>query len=130
MDPHSRFSRFNSRQTKAGPVASASRYMDQPKPRLVLDDLPTKKGPKSPSAHRRSSSASSTSVLYGERPTVTNSRVKQGMCTRSEALFIRPMSLPDEQFRKDMHLAFVNNALHMKTMVRLVCSPCIHAGSR
>ncbi|RDX53851.1 RNA polymerase I-specific transcription initiation factor RRN3 [Lentinus brumalis] len=99
MDPHSRFSRFNSRQTKAGPVVSASRYMDQPKPRLVLDDLSTKKGPKSPSAHRRSSSASSTSVLYGERPTVTNSRVKQ-----------------DEQFRKDMHLAFVNNALHMKTM--------------
>ncbi|RPD66924.1 RNA polymerase I-specific transcription initiation factor RRN3 [Lentinus tigrinus ALCF2SS1-7] len=96
MDPHSRFSHFNTRQTKAGPVASASRYMDQPKPRLVLDDLPTKKGPKTPSTPRRSSSAAS---LYGERPTVTNSRVKQ-----------------DEQYRKDMHLAFVNNALQMKTM--------------
>ncbi|KAI0751039.1 RNA polymerase I-specific transcription initiation factor RRN3 [Daedaleopsis nitida] len=100
MDPHSRFSRFNARQTKAGPLASTSRYMDQPpKPRIVLDNLPTKSGPKTPSTPKRSSSISSSSTLYAERPIATNSRVKQ-----------------DEQYRKDMHLAFVNNALHMKTL--------------
>ena len=88
MDPHSRFSHFNSRQTKAGPITSASRYMDQPKPRLVLDDLPTKKGPKTPSTPRRNSSASSTASLYSERPTVTNSRVKQGMLMCFSGLLI------------------------------------------
>ncbi len=84
MDPHSRFSHFNSRQTKAGPLASGSRYMDQPsKPRIVLDNLPTKKGPKTPSTPKRSSSVSSSSTLYADRPVVTNSRVKQGMLTCS-----------------------------------------------
>lgn len=28
------------------------------------------------------------------------------------------MASPDEQYRKDMHLAFVNNALHLKAQVR------------
>ncbi|EJF62363.1 RNA polymerase I-specific transcription initiation factor RRN3 [Dichomitus squalens LYAD-421 SS1] len=99
MDPHSRFSHFNSRQTKAGPIASGSRHMEQPKTRISLDNLSTKKGPKTPSTPKKSSSISSPSTLYTERPTVTNSRIKQ-----------------DEQYRKDMHLAFVNNALQMKAM--------------
>ncbi|KAI0331255.1 RNA polymerase I-specific transcription initiation factor RRN3 [Cubamyces sp. BRFM 1775] len=99
MDPHSRFSHFNARQTKAGPLASTSRYMEsQPKPSISLDGFAPKKGPKSPSAPKKSSSAVPSS-LYVERPIVTNSRIKQ-----------------DEQYRKDMHLAFVNNALQQKAM--------------
>ena len=47
---------------------------------FVLDDLPTKKGPKTPTTPKRSSSVSSSSTLYADRPTVTNSRVKQGAC--------------------------------------------------
>lgn len=39
------------------------------------------------------------------RPIATNSRIKQ-----------------DERLRKDMHLAFVNNALQQKALVRLVLS--------
>lgn len=33
---------------------------------------------------------------------------------------------PDEQYRKDMYLAFVNNALQMKSMVISSCYPCQH----
>ncbi|PIL37371.1 hypothetical protein GSI_01064 [Ganoderma sinense ZZ0214-1] len=99
MDPHSRFSHFNSRQTKAGPVPSSSRHMEQPKPRINLDHLPKKGSKTSPSPPKRSSSIPSPSPLHAERPIATNSRIKQ-----------------DEQYRKDMHLAFVNNALQMKTM--------------
>ncbi|KAI1796147.1 RNA polymerase I-specific transcription initiation factor RRN3 [Ganoderma leucocontextum] len=100
MDPHSRFSHFNSRQTKAGPIPSGSRHMEQPKPRINFDHLPSKTGSKPPpSPPKRSPSIPSPSPLYAERPIATNSRIKQ-----------------DEQYRKDMHLAFVNNALQMKAM--------------
>ncbi|KAH9947168.1 RNA polymerase I-specific transcription initiation factor RRN3 [Amylocystis lapponica] len=91
MDPHSRFSQFNSRQTKAGPIASTSRHMEQSKPTNPLESF--KKRP-TPS---RTSSAASASGLYMSRPIATNSRIKQ-----------------DEQFRKDMYLAFVNNSLQQK----------------
>ncbi|OSD04599.1 RNA polymerase I-specific transcription initiation factor RRN3 [Trametes coccinea BRFM310] len=98
MDPHSRFSHFNARQTKAGPIASSSRFMEsQLKPSISLDGFTPKKGPKSPSTPKKSSSVPSS--LYIDRPIVTNSRIKQ-----------------DEQYRKDMHLAFVNNALQQKAM--------------
>ncbi|KAI0638420.1 RNA polymerase I-specific transcription initiation factor RRN3 [Trametes polyzona] len=96
MDPHSRFSHFNSRQTKAGPLASSSRFMDATKPTVSLDGFTPKKGPKTPSTSKKSSPQS---TLYIDRPIATNSRIKQ-----------------DEQYRKDMHLAFVNNALQQKSM--------------
>ncbi|KAI0353078.1 RNA polymerase I-specific transcription initiation factor RRN3 [Trametes cingulata] len=98
MDPHSRFSHFNSRQTKAGPIASSSRFMESGKLSISLDGFTPKKGPKTPSTPKKSPSAAQ-STLYIERPIVTNSRIKQ-----------------DEQYRKDMHLAFVNNALQQKAM--------------
>ncbi|CDO73785.1 hypothetical protein BN946_scf185015.g113 [Trametes cinnabarina] len=98
MDPHSRFSHFNARQTKAGPIASSSRFMEsQLKSSISLDGFASKRGPTSPSTPKKSSSVPSS--LYIDRPIVTNSRIKQ-----------------DEQYRKDMHLAFVNNALQQKAM--------------
>ncbi|KAI0650499.1 RNA polymerase I-specific transcription initiation factor RRN3 [Trametes meyenii] len=97
MDPHSRFSKFNSRQTRAGPVASPSRYMEPTKLAVSLDGFTPKKGPKTPSTPNKPSAAQAT--LYIERPIATNSRIKQ-----------------DEQYRKDMYLAFVNNALQQKAM--------------
>ncbi|KAH9943218.1 RNA polymerase I-specific transcription initiation factor RRN3 [Epithele typhae] len=98
MDPHSRFSHFNSRQTRTAPGPSSSRYMDpRPKPRINLEDLPPKASSKFPASPKTSSSITSPSALYAERPVATNSRIKQ-----------------DEQYRKDIHLAFVNNALQLK----------------
>ncbi|OCH84222.1 RNA polymerase I-specific transcription initiation factor RRN3 [Obba rivulosa] len=91
MDPHSRFSQFNARQTKAGPVAIDARYSDSPT--KTVDPLETYKKRAAPS-----SSPMPTALLSGPRPIATNSRVKQ-----------------DEQYRKDMYLAFVNNALQQKT---------------
>ncbi|KAH9850820.1 RNA polymerase I-specific transcription initiation factor RRN3 [Lenzites betulinus] len=90
---HSRFSHFNARQTKAGPLASSSRFMDSTKPTISLEGFTPKKGPKTPTTPKKQS------TLYIERPIVTNSRIKQ-----------------DEQYRKDMHLVFVNNALQQKSM--------------
>ncbi|EIW61642.1 RNA polymerase I-specific transcription initiation factor RRN3 [Trametes versicolor FP-101664 SS1] len=98
MDPHSRFSHFNSRQTKAGPLASSSRFMDPAKLPISLDGFTSKKGSRTQSTSKKPSSAAQ-ATLYVERPIVTNSRIKQ-----------------DEQYRKDMHLAFVNNALQQKSM--------------
>ncbi|KAI0776211.1 RNA polymerase I-specific transcription initiation factor RRN3, partial [Trametes elegans] len=99
MDPHSRFSHFNSRQTKAGPLASGARFMDsQPKLSISLDGFAPNKGSKTPSTPKKTPTLAR-STLYLERPIATNSRVKQ-----------------DEQYRKDMHLAFVNNALQQKAM--------------
>ncbi|GBE79882.1 RNA polymerase I-specific transcription initiation factor RRN3 [Sparassis crispa] len=92
MDPHSRFLQFNSRQPKSGPIASSSRYMDPVKPANPLDNFKRRPTPS------RKSSTASISALYTSRPIATNSRVKQ-----------------DEQYRNDMYLAFVNNALQQKT---------------
>ncbi|KAI0920959.1 hypothetical protein AcV7_002954 [Taiwanofungus camphoratus] len=93
MDPHSRFSQFNSRHPKAGPILSGSRYMDTPsKPSEPLENFKRR-----PTASRKSSSTS-TSTQHASRPIATNARVKQ-----------------DEQYRKDMYLAFVNNAFQQKT---------------
>ncbi|CCM00173.1 uncharacterized protein FIBRA_02201 [Fibroporia radiculosa] len=92
MEPHSRFSQFNSRQTRAGPLTHNARYMEvQSKPVDPLENIKQR-----PTPSRKSSSASASS-LYMSRPIATNSRIKQ-----------------DEQYRKDMYLAFVNNALQQK----------------
>jgi hypothetical protein len=68
--------------------------MDSPKP--LLDNIP-----KHPSRRKESASPS----LLKPRPIATNSRVKL-----------------DEKFRKDMYLAFVNNALQQHANVRVVRS--------
>lgn len=91
---HSRHSQFNKRVPKSGPSTPAVRFME-PSPRPVLDNYP-----KQPSA-RRSSKSSTASQL--SRPIATNSRVKQ-----------------DEKYRKDIYLAFVNNALEQKANVRRI----------
>jgi RNA polymerase I-specific transcription initiation factor RRN3 len=69
----------------------AQKYMD-PQPKSALDSFP-----KRPSASRK---ASPSPAMLMRRPIATNSRVKQ-----------------DEKYRKDMHLAFVNNALLQKANV-------------
>lgn len=88
MDPHSRFSHFNSRQTKAGPLASSSRFMDPAKLPISLDGFTSKKGSRTPSTSKKPSSAAQ-ATLYVERPIVTNSRIKQGV-----SLVVQSMWLP------------------------------------
>ncbi|KAL4247049.1 RRN3 family protein [Abortiporus biennis] len=73
MDPHSRFSQYNSRQPKIGPAATDPRYMME------------------------SSVKTQNPLENYKKKSATNSRIKQ-----------------DEQVRKDMHLAFVSNALQQK----------------
>ncbi|KAJ7682435.1 RNA polymerase I-specific transcription initiation factor RRN3 [Mycena polygramma] len=62
------------------------KYMDIPQPRPALESF-----------GKRPSKASPSPAVLIRRPIATNSRVKQ-----------------DEKYRKDMHLAFVNNALLQK----------------
>jgi RNA polymerase I-specific transcription initiation factor RRN3 len=91
MDPHSRRSQFNQRAPKSGPKSVNYRFVDlmaQPKP--SVDKRSTRTVPKKPSQ----------SSLLIQRPIATNSRIKQ-----------------DEKYRKDMYLAFVNNALQQKLNV-------------
>ncbi|KAH7922981.1 RNA polymerase I-specific transcription initiation factor RRN3 [Leucogyrophana mollusca] len=88
MDPHSRRSQFNQRTPKTGPYSPTVRFMEPP-PKILLDKFTKSSSSKSPSAD-----ASDTSPLFTQRPIATNSRVKQ-----------------DEQYKKDMFLAFVNKAL-------------------
>ncbi|KAJ6538471.1 RNA polymerase I-specific transcription initiation factor RRN3 [Mycena vulgaris] len=88
MDPHSTLSQFNQRRApKAGPISH--KYMDPQQPKPALDSFT-----KRTSTSRRASSSPAALI---RRPIATNSRVKQ-----------------DEKYRKDMHLAFVNNALLQK----------------
>ncbi|KAG2135732.1 RNA polymerase I-specific transcription initiation factor RRN3 [Suillus bovinus] len=85
MDPHSRLSQFNQRTPKTGPFSPSVRFESTQK--VTLD--------KYTKAH--SSSMPSDSPLFTSRPIATNSRVKQ-----------------DEQFKKDMFLAYVNKAIREK----------------
>jgi hypothetical protein len=90
MDPHSTLSQFNQRRPpKPGPIPH--KYMDPHHPKPALDSFT-----KRPSASRKTASP----AALIRRPIATNSRVKQ-----------------DEKYRKDMHLAFVNNALLQKANV-------------
>ncbi|KAF8524664.1 RNA polymerase I-specific transcription initiation factor RRN3 [Hysterangium stoloniferum] len=83
---HSNTSRFNQRQPKAGPSTILPRHHHDTSQKLSLD-IPKR--------------ASNTTAFKEEmdmtRPINTNSRVKQ-----------------DEKYKKDMYLAFVNNALLQK----------------
>ncbi|EGO01992.1 hypothetical protein SERLA73DRAFT_159088 [Serpula lacrymans var. lacrymans S7.3] len=88
MDPHSRLSQFNHRTPKSGPVSSVNRFMD-PQPKVTLEKF-TKRSSSKPSP-------ANTSSLFTQRPIATNSRVKQ-----------------DEKYKKDLYLAFVNDALQQK----------------
>nr|GAT45355.1 RNA polymerase I-specific transcription initiation factor RRN3 [Mycena chlorophos] len=93
MDPHSTLSQFNSRPPKAGPAAQKHKYMEsQQQAKPSLDSFPKK----SSAGSARKAAASAPSGVM-RRPIATNSRIKQ-----------------DDQYRKDMHLAFVNNALVQK----------------
>lgn len=85
MDPHSRLSQFNHRTPKIGPFSPSVRF--EPTPKVTLDKY----------TKTSSSSMPSDSPLFTTRPIATNSRVKQ-----------------DEQFKKDMFLAYVNKAIREK----------------
>ncbi|KAG1896316.1 RNA polymerase I-specific transcription initiation factor RRN3 [Suillus fuscotomentosus] len=85
MDPHSRLSQFNQRTPKAGPFSPSVRF--EPTQKVTLDKY----------TKAYSSSMPSDSPLFTSRPIATNSRVKQ-----------------DEQFKKDMFLAYVNKAIREK----------------
>ncbi|KAG1806291.1 RNA polymerase I-specific transcription initiation factor RRN3 [Suillus plorans] len=85
MDPHSRLSQFNQRAPKTGPFSPSVRF--EPTQKVTLDKY----------TKAYSSSMPSDSPLFTSRPIATNSRVKQ-----------------DEQFKKDMFLAYVNKAIREK----------------
>lgn len=85
MDPHSRLSQFNQRAPKTGPFSPSVRF--EPTQKVTLDKY----------TKASSSSMPSDSPLFTSRPIATNSRVKQ-----------------DEQFKKDMFLAYVNKAIREK----------------
>jgi RNA polymerase I-specific transcription initiation factor RRN3 len=110
MDPHSRLSQFNQRPPKAGPAIPNQREMDSlPYPKSPsLDGFAKRSQQRTRQSrgggrHRKLSSSLSSPTPPDDlsRPIATNSRIKQG-----------------ERLRKDMYLAFVNNALHQKTLVR------------
>lgn len=84
MDPHSRHSQFNQRAPKTGPFSPTVRF--EPTQKVTLDKYT-----------KASSSMPSDSPLFTSRPIATNSRVKQ-----------------DEQYKKDMFLAYVNKAIREK----------------
>jgi hypothetical protein len=95
---HSRHSQYNKRVPKSGPTAPTVRFTE-PQLKPILD-----KFSKHPMASAKSSKSSAGPLhLLKPRPIATNSRVKQ-----------------DEKYRKDMYLAFVNNALQEKANVSLV----------
>ncbi|KZT24585.1 RNA polymerase I-specific transcription initiation factor RRN3 [Neolentinus lepideus HHB14362 ss-1] len=85
MDPHSRHSQFNKRQRKVGPVPPNTRYMEQVKAAPATDNVKKRAG------------SFPSPALSTIRPIASNSRVRQ-----------------DEKYRKDMYLAFINNALQQK----------------
>ncbi|EIW76362.1 RNA polymerase I-specific transcription initiation factor RRN3 [Coniophora puteana RWD-64-598 SS2] len=93
MDPHSTRSQFNRRPPKAGPLPSATRYMEPPS-KISLEKFAKSASSGKPKAKSPSAGADPSSPLFTSRPIATNSRIKQ-----------------DEQFKKDMYLAYINKAL-------------------
>lgn len=100
MDPHSRLNQFNQRGPKSGPLP-ASRFAPDITNKPTLESFSSMSSPSIPSTKKKSGSGS-TSALLIRRPIATNSRIKQ-----------------NENYRKDMYLAFVNNALRQKLNVRI-----------
>lgn len=96
MDPHSTRSQFKNKRTPTtGP---------KPSVRFIMDAHSAK----SPLPRKTPMPSNSTDALtLSTRPIATNSRVKQ-----------------DEKFKKDMHLAYVNNSLLQKNNVSR-CNKCI-----
>ena len=95
MDPHSRLSQYNQRPPKSGPPP-ASRFLTNTLLKTSLENFPSTL---SPATKPKPGSEASTFLVH--RPIATNSRIKQ-----------------NENYRKDMYLAFVNNALQQKLNVR------------
>ena len=89
MDPHSTWSQFNQRVPKSGPIS----------PRFA-DPMSHSKSPIDPLA--KPAAQAKKSNLRVSRPIATNSRIKQ-----------------DENYKKDMYLSFVHNALQQKANASL-----------
>lgn len=95
---HSNMSSFNQRQPKAGPSVL-------PPPHFQQDNSHPK-----PTAYTKRSYSGTKVDTFLNRKIATNSRIEK-----------------DEKYKKDMHLAYVNNALLQKTKVRcpnaVICWP-------
>jgi len=94
MDPHSRLNQYNQRPPKSGPPP-APRFPTNMLLKPSLENFPSTLSPTKPKP------GSEASTFLVRRPIATNSRIKQ-----------------NENYRKDMYLAFVNNALQQKLTVR------------
>ncbi|KAJ3545477.1 hypothetical protein NMY22_g2430 [Coprinellus aureogranulatus] len=101
MDPHSRHSQFNKRHPKSGPQSRSMPTTPLPVSStshpLGESSILSPFSGKLPSKMKRKATEPSI-----RRPIVTNSRIRQ----------------QGENLRRDMHLAFVNNALQEKTQGR------------
>lgn len=113
----SNFSTTNFFQVLHTDEAQTVRTMDPHSRHSQFNQRSPKSGPFSPTVRfeqpqkitlDKYTKASSDSVLFTSRPIATNSRVKQ-----------------DEQFKKDMFLAFVNNALLEKLNVSILSDQSI-----
>ena len=120
MDPHSRLAQFNQRPPKSGPQVQRMRQMEQRERPIttanVFDHFTRHSSPSS-SAHAvvfvservvgkdKENAAGNELAAYSARPIASNSRVRR-----------------DEKSRRDMYLAFINNALSEKAKVRTLCN--------
>ncbi|KAL4076424.1 RNA polymerase I-specific transcription initiation factor RRN3 [Scleroderma yunnanense] len=93
MDPHSTHSQFNQRTPKAGPFSPSARFIEL-QPKISLEKYARRPSSRLPHSDAQPADAL---ALLTHRPIATNSRVKQ-----------------DEQFKKDMYIAFINKALQGK----------------
>jgi len=100
MDPHSRLNQFNQRGPKSGPPP-VSRFMSNMLSKPSIETYPSTLSPATKPNSRSRVSPPLVSTFLVRRPIATNSRIKQ-----------------NENYRKDMYLAFVNNALQQKLNVR------------
>ncbi|KAF5363263.1 hypothetical protein D9756_000229 [Leucocoprinus leucothites] len=98
MDPHSRLNQFNHRGPKSGPLPS-SRFVSEMPPKPSLSAFSSAPSPSTSTTKPKPRSNLSTSISSPlvRRPIASNSRIRQ-----------------NESYRKDMYLAFVNNALQQK----------------
>ncbi|KAF9450651.1 RNA polymerase I-specific transcription initiation factor RRN3 [Macrolepiota fuliginosa MF-IS2] len=98
MDPHSRLNQFNQRGPRSGPPP-ATRFSSETTHKPTLETFSSMPPPSASAAKKKPGSKPSAlaSALLIRRPIASNSRIKQ-----------------NENYRKDMYLAFVNNALQQK----------------
>lgn len=106
MDPHSRLNQFNQRGPKSGPPPALrfAPFNTEAVQKPNLETFFSAPPPSTTTAKRKPTPkiSGTASTRLVRRPIATNSRIRQ-----------------NEDYRKDMYLAFVKNALQQKSNVRI-----------